>query len=1747
MEYEEIQANEVEALKAIYASDFTEIESESVWNKKPSPKFNIRLRPSSEFETSQMRLDIQVSMTQTYPNTLPKIEIVHTTALSGRQSEALKHCIDQTIRDLKGSEMIFEVTSNLQTKLDFWARSVSEAAPNLEEDRLRRLRSEEKKQKEQQENLQKEREAEAMKRESHYKFLILEELKRSEASESRSTWTLNDLNRLIVVPESTPGVLTFSNPIELPQFYNEVSHPVTFRQVMPILKLRQGFFSSSYMAKALTAPPHKTDVPSNRASESEPDTVVSLTKVILTSGYGNSSAGMKLLQSLDNELSVIHKCRYPGILPLCAYKIDKSQDSDQQWELTLLTPCSRLVPLENILESTDSISLKTAQAWLLQILEALESLHKAGLRHRCIGLHNTVIKIDSETGETSMILKHPQYLYTLFRLNSKYSFQDHSKLKNEIDITLEQKLPWLPPEGRGHELPSSPSSKWDIWQLGALLVSMIAGKRALAPFKGDVEAYWKAKSRQWPREVSNLVASTLHRDPLKRPGALELLTDQFFRCNFEAYSDELNFGKSASEISTMPSHAIEYHSSAAGSTATLLAKQNPGPERIEGHANTAFNAAETSSEILSGRRRLSTGEEPNGIFSRYKQDFDEGVVLGRGGFGQVVKARNKLDGRVYAVKKVRATPSTLSHILQEVVLLSRLNHQYVVRYYTVWLEDEPETSKEGAQLPVIDSGTDRVSRKVIQDSLSRPTIASHEPSRTSLLSSMRSTSFSQFSVHHSLSELDIPSASQDFMSDSGFVEFGFSESDDHAMIHISETESSGIEMPHADSNIQNENLILDGIHHGLIKQAGINETRGRNLIKLARIAHKTLYIQMEYCENHTLGDLIRQKLSDNPSEYWRLLRQILEALAYIHGEGVIHRDLKPKNIFIDQARNVKIGDFGLARSMVQPLQSRQQSLEPDSLPSNLASSVNTSTVDDEDLTTDIGTSLYSAVEITAANYPKKGYNEKVDIFSLGIIFFEMVWRCDTEMERIQNIRKIRVSPCEFPSELTNSKKLVVQADLIRSMLRHEPSKRPSALGLLESGLIPVEERNMTVQEALRNVRDPHIVQQLTNALFSRPLLSAQQVLYDRINPSAGGGRQVSPNTNSKRGLALEYVKCALETVFRSHGAINNTSLRSQIFPRSSFYKAPAVVELLDSQGTLLQLPYDLTLPHARRLAETIPDYLKTYAIDTVFRSRPQNPGLHPAKHVEVDFDIASIDSGADSLMLDEAEAIAVMFDSANVVLSKGSQPGNLNGGVSRSTLDVMINDGSGTLKSDRKHNGLAIVIGHHDILSAVLSHSGLDPPQYIAALSRLNTSSVERRGNTLQLSTVPATSMDMLSQFNFREPLDRGESRMSRLMPLSDRIRSALEHILTVADTFKRLCATETDPEIYFSPLMHNATAEFYVNGIMFQLVETKYSKIPLRQSGLGSVLAVGGRYDSLIKSFRNSALDGRTQLAKAVGFGMSAEKLVTLVLKQHPQQQQSQPNFKANLWSRCQVLVSSLSETSLKDQGLEVVKILWRHGINADLVRNAATAEDAMIQAMKENVPLLVIVKQAHAQTSANNNFKPLRVRRLNNTGSQILSETDIKFSELALFVHNELGTSVSASNDSDVMIANSSEGITNVDFNSSSDRVLILNEVGKLKGGRKNKWQLEERSVEARTNFLNELNNMPIVSLDLRDDVIEAITSVAPQAVEDWKRRVVGLSPNQKAYIMNVQAKLANEAARTPRMLLFSSKTENVFIYNY
>jgi serine/threonine protein kinase/beta-lactam-binding protein with PASTA domain len=76
----------------------------------------------------------------------------------------------------------------------------------------------------------------------------------------------------------------------------------------------------------------------------------------------------------------------------------------------------------------------------------------------------------------------------------------------------------------------------------------------------------------------------------------------------------------------------------------------------------------------------------------------------------------------------------------------------------------------------------------------------------------------------------------------------------------------------------------------------------------------TYYIAMEYLPGRTLKQLIRQEAPVDPIQAIDLTQQILRAARFAHRRGVIHRDLKPHNVIVDDGGHAKVTDFGIARA-----------------------------------------------------------------------------------------------------------------------------------------------------------------------------------------------------------------------------------------------------------------------------------------------------------------------------------------------------------------------------------------------------------------------------------------------------------------------------------------------------------------------------------------------------------------------------------------------------------------------------------------------------------------------------------------------------------------------------------------------------------------------------------------------------------------------------------------------------------------
>ncbi|HWN74092.1 MAG TPA: protein kinase [Candidatus Udaeobacter sp.] len=136
----------------------------------------------------------------------------------------------------------------------------------------------------------------------------------------------------------------------------------------------------------------------------------------------------------------------------------------------------------------------------------------------------------------------------------------------------------------------------------------------------------------------------------------------------------------------------------------------------------------------------------------------------------------------------------------------------------------------------------------------------------------------------------------------------------------------------------------------------------RNVIRIFDLgqADGFKFITMEYLEGEDLRAVLKKKGKLPPDETARILLQICRALEVAHGEGVIHRDLKPQNIMLDANGRAYVMDFGIARSAYLPGMTQTGAL--------------------------IGTPEYMS--------PEQGKGEKLDersdIFSLGVIFYELV-------------------------------------------------------------------------------------------------------------------------------------------------------------------------------------------------------------------------------------------------------------------------------------------------------------------------------------------------------------------------------------------------------------------------------------------------------------------------------------------------------------------------------------------------------------------------------------------------------------------------------------------------------------------------------------------------------------------------------------------------------------------------------------
>ncbi|KAH0791843.1 AGC family protein kinase [Histomonas meleagridis] len=183
--------------------------------------------------------------------------------------------------------------------------------------------------------------------------------------------------------------------------------------------------------------------------------------------------------------------------------------------------------------------------------------------------------------------------------------------------------------------------------------------------------------------------------------------------------------------------------------------------------------------------------------------------------------------------------------------------------------------------------------------------------------------------------------------------------------------------------------------------------------------NQKIYIIMEFCPGGDLQSLITKTRANSTyireEQIWLVLTEMALALQECHcgTDKILHRDIKPGNIFIDSGGHIKLGDFGLARHLVDYAR------------------------------TMVGTPYYMSPELNAG----KRYDEKSDIWALGCTIYEMAalrppFTCMGEGDLKLHIRNDIVP--RFSSRYSDSLWKIVSA-----MLEKNPERRPNVQQILE--------------------------------------------------------------------------------------------------------------------------------------------------------------------------------------------------------------------------------------------------------------------------------------------------------------------------------------------------------------------------------------------------------------------------------------------------------------------------------------------------------------------------------------------------------------------------------------------------------------------------------------------------------------------------------------------------------------------------
>lgn len=569
-------------------------------------------------------------MTATYPKTPPILTVKDQDYIQEATQFKVQKFLESQPKLFASEEqeMVQRIVEDIRDILEdaAQAKALGKHLPSLEEERDRHEATLAKLAEEQKEENERKKLQDAEEQERIMSQMLKKQIERQEqnAIESKITRQPNGM----AMPQPTKTTLSDTERIDFDQLCSttdKAGNTVSFQSVTSKCDPRKGHVSTVYTVRPVLVNGHGS-------------MTMALKEAVLRTSGKDAKDFKKQLQSLESRLQDLKtgkRVHHRHLVEVLDFKVQAGLFTDpgalNVWTICVLSPLAEKGPLEELLELAGHIEIGKVRSWTRDLLDALNFLHNKNIAHQDIHPGNILLFRES-TGEIVPKISDSWYQREIHNIvTQKQSLPGLNSAKSAY---------WLPPEIAAVSKPQY-TYKTDVWDFGVVFVQMIFGLDILRKYTSPRNLM---DSLTLSQSLHELVSRFFKDDKQKRPRAFELGSSEFLATDapvlFEGSSSLLADSPSVSSLQNLPTRL-----------------------RRESNARSA-------------------------VLSRYTEDFVEEGRLGKGGFGEVVKARKKLDGQIYAIKKITLrSQASLTEILKEVRLLSQLSHPAVVRYYNTWKEE----------------------------------------------------------------------------------------------------------------------------------------------------------------------------------------------------------------------------------------------------------------------------------------------------------------------------------------------------------------------------------------------------------------------------------------------------------------------------------------------------------------------------------------------------------------------------------------------------------------------------------------------------------------------------------------------------------------------------------------------------------------------------------------------------------------------------------------------------------------------------------------------------------------------------------------------------------------------------------------------------------------------------------------------------------------------------------------------------